>query len=112
MSRVINERVFEYIDYTVSGENLFLLFYMGVGTGYTILRSRTIMYDVAHRFSSLMVVAVFGLYFGLLLSLGCTSALIIKSSLQHTPKTPSPSVWRGCIKISSRVSLHHSPHSS
>ena len=80
MSRVINERVFECIDFTVSGKNQSSLFYMGVGTGHTLLRSRTIMYDVAPRFSSSMVVAVFGLYFGPLVS-PLYATLIIKSSL-------------------------------
>ena len=89
MSRIINERVFEYIDYTVSGENQSSLLYMGVGTGYTLLRSRTIMYDVAPRFSSLMVVAVFGLYFGPLLS-PLYATLIIKTLFITYPQDSQP----------------------
>ena len=80
LSRITNGRVFEYIYHTVSGENQYSLFYMGVGTGYTLLRSRTIMYDVAPRFSSSTVIAVFGLYFGPLLS-PLYATLIIKSYL-------------------------------
>ena len=36
-----------YIDYTVPGEGPYSWFYMGVGTGYTLLLGHTILYDGA-----------------------------------------------------------------
>ena len=62
------QELFGYIDHTLPGDNHYSSFYMGVGTSYTLLQGNTILCDVAPRFKSSIVITVFGLYFGPLVS--------------------------------------------
>ena len=88
--------------------NIYSLFYMGVGTGYTLLQGHTVQYDVAPCFLSSTVITVLRLYYDPLVSpLHATLKMI--GSVKNLFMTLGPSLWRGCIdtlvSLTSRFTL-------